>query len=80
MEVAQTQPFVGEIIQRGRGNLAAERANIRVTHVVGNNEQDIGLLNGRWSLSLLLRLLAAGSKLHDQQYETYKQIPLHADH
>ena len=80
MKVGQTQTIFGESIQRGRGNFTTESTNIRVTHVVGNDEQDIRLLNGRWSLSLLLWLLTAGGKLHDHQYETYKQIPLHADH
>ncbi len=72
MKVAQTQSVIGESIQRGRGNLTAESTNIRVAHVVDNNEQDIGLLNGRLILNLFLRILTAGGKLHDHQYETYK--------
>lgn len=72
MKIGQSQPILGESIQRWRGNLTAESTNIRITHVIDNNEQDIGLLNGRLVLSLFLRILTAGGKLHDHQHETYK--------
>jgi hypothetical protein len=69
VEVRQAQAFLGESIQCGRRYFTTKRTDIRVTHVIGNDEQNVGSLsynlnlrlNFSLLLSLLLRLFASGN-------------------
>ena len=42
VELRETETLRGEVIKVGRGNFAAVAAEIRVTHIVGEDENNIG--------------------------------------
>ena len=42
MQVVEPDPAIGKAIQGRRGDFAAERADVREAHVVGDNEENVG--------------------------------------
>ena len=42
MKVGEPQSFPGQGVQRGGGYLAAERTDIGITHIISNDQEDIG--------------------------------------
>ena len=41
MQIVEPQPFKGQPVQIGRGDLAAECADVREPEIVGHDQQDV---------------------------------------
>ena len=66
VEVREAQAAGGERIEIGRGDLAAEAADVGIAHIVGEDEDDVGALGG------------APHRANDHEQREADQVQIHA--